>query len=174
MLNVSARCVLTLVACASCWVLLFLLLHTGSTFTCPAALTISVASSNVRISIGAISLTGGATLGSCSPVSITLPLSQSLVMDPTVHATTTCTVVSPVLTQDDFEAGNVAWGVTAGSVTANGGNSTIDGQYQVNFDKQLILERKYRLGIKRVAVDANDQLAAVSNAGEGASSSRRA
>lgn len=127
----------------------------------------SAAGSNVRFDIGSITLTGGATLGTCTPPT-TFPTSPNSPLGPTPAASTsiTCSVHNPALTQADVEAGYVAWNVTVAGVTAKGSNSSTDGDYTVTFNKTLPQVRKYQLGIKRVAVDASDTLQPVVTAGE--------
>lgn len=137
----------------------------GGTFTCNNALTISAESSNVGINIQGITLTGGATLGTCSPAMNALPTSGSPLtpwLDPSdaTDKQVVCSVNNPTLTQAHFEAGSVAWNVTVDAV-AKGGNHTADGTYTAEFVKTLTQVRKYQLGIQRV--EPNN---AVTSAGE--------
>lgn len=140
--------------------------YAGSTFTCTDALVISAAGSNVRFDIDSITLTGGATLGTCTPA-ITLPTTTAP-LGPTPAASTSivCSVRNPTIVQTDVEAGFIAWDVTVGSVVAKGSNNSLNGPYTVTFNKTLPQVRKYTLGIKRVAVDASDTLQSVVTAGE--------
>lgn len=148
-----------------------LLVRAGSGFDCTGALTISASSSNVRINIGSITLSDGATLGTCSPVLAAAPTTaQPLVLDPSAPATAsvTCGVSVPAsaLLQSHFEQGFMAWTATVGSVVAGGSNTSANTAQTVTFNKTLVQQPSYTLGIKRVAATVGDTMAAVSTAGE--------
>jgi hypothetical protein len=143
------------------------LLPAGSTVTCPGALVISAASSNVRISIASITLSSGAALGTCTPTLSAIPTAQAaLVLDPTSvnGASITCDAVSAALQQDDFEASLVSWSITVGSATAVGSGASVTGG-QIQLQKVLTQVRKYQLGIKRIPLAA-EALAAVTTNSE--------
>jgi hypothetical protein len=125
----------------------------------------------VRINIGSITLTGDATLGTCtSALPSSLAPATPLVLDPSAAGTAsiTCNVVKPAggLSQSQFEAGSATWTVTVGSVVAQGTNNSANAAQTVSFTKSLTQTRKYQLGIKRVAAQAGDSLASVTAAGE--------
>lgn len=140
--------------------------YAGSTITCPNALTIKVVGSNVRVDVTNIRLTDNSSLINCSPALVT-----PKVLDPTNPSATaiTCSVVSPVLTQYDYEAGNLTWGVVAEGVVARGGNASLDSDYTVSFTRTLQQVRKFQLGIKRMPW--NDTMGNVVSAGECVSAS---
>lgn len=112
------------------------------------------------MTVGSVVPTSGATITGCTPAA----LSGSVTLDPTVasgrHSSITCSLVSAPLLQSDFEAGILTWGATAGTITSFGGTATtpLDPSYSVTYTKQLTLERKYSLGIKRVGLNATDPM----------------
>lgn len=126
----------------------------------------------MRVRIGSIILTSGATVTGCSPVALNLPLSADLVLDTTAAAgrpvSVTCNLVSPPLTQSDFETGDLTWGVDASSISSEGAVSAspLNSSYAVQHTQPLQLVRKYQLGIKRIPANNTDSLQDILWAGE--------
>ena len=140
----------------------------GTAFTCTNALVISADGSNVRFDAGPITLTGGASLGTCTPTATFANKTSNGAIGPSpasIGSSITCDITNPTLQQSDIEAGTVSWNVTVGDVQAKGHNTSVDGAYTVTLTKALPQVRKYQLGIKRVPVAA-EALASVVTAGE--------
>lgn len=122
----------------------------------------------MRVVIANITLTGGASLVNCTPGFPLPPLATNSTFDPTNQSgpvAITCSVVSPQLTQDDYEAGSLPWGVIVEGVVAKGDSAAIDGDYTVNFTRTLQRVRKYQLAIKRTPLNASDAATAIVYAG---------
>lgn len=132
----------------------------GSTVTCTNALTISAVGSNVRINVASVTPTG-ATLSSCAAASTPKDVTSVFVLDPTAAtdpSSITCTIVSATLTQNDYEAGNLTWSAVANNVVAKGDSTALNsvGGYAVSYTKILTQVRDYRVGIKRIPLNATD------------------
>jgi hypothetical protein len=140
----------------------------GSTITATNALTLSAPGSNVRIDVGSITSTGASLSGCATP-----DISTAFVLDPTASvnvaqpSSITCNVVSDALTQIQIEAGQVTWSFTANNVVAKGGNNSIDsvGDFVASYTKTLQQVRRYKLGVKRMPLNATDPMANVIWAG---------
>lgn len=98
----------------------------------------------MRVDIGSLVLQDADVTGCTVPI----------ILDPTAASgghTVTCSVNTRALTQADYEAGSMAWTVTAPvTATAHGGNTSINGNYPVTYTHTLTKEPKYTLGVKRV------------------------
>lgn len=147
-------------------------MRAGAGFACTSALVISAASSNVRMKVGSITLSGGATLENCSPALPANPPTnaQPLVLDPTAAASVTCSVSVPAsqLSQPHFEQGWIDWTATVGAVVAQGGNTSANAAHTVDFNKTLTQSPSYTVGIQRVPLTVGDAMTSVSSAGESA------
>lgn len=106
----------------------------------------------MRVAIANLTL-ADATLADCTSA---VAAGQAWMLSPTGTAAITCSIVSRALQQSDFEAGYVTWAVTAHNVSAYGNSSGVDGSYEVGFNKTLVQEPRYQLGIKRIAYDAEN------------------
>jgi hypothetical protein len=115
----------------------------------------------VRIDVGSVTSTG-ATLSGC----VTPDLSAAFVLDPTASvnvvspSSITCNVVSAALTQNQIEAGQVTWSFTASNVVAMGGSTAIDSAsgFVATYTQTLQQVRQYKLGIKRMPLNATDPM----------------
>lgn len=122
----------------------------------------------MRVVITNITLTGGASLANCTPGFPLPPLAANTTFDPTNQTgpvEITCSVVSPQLTQADYEAGSLAWSVIAEGVVAKGGSAAVDGDYPVSFTRTLQQVRKYQVGIKRTPLNESDAAGPIVYAG---------
>jgi hypothetical protein len=137
-------------------------MRAGYGFDCTgAALTISAVGSNVGIDVSSVTLTNGATLGTCTPTA-----APPFALDPSGTASVTCVVNIPAsaLLQSHFEQGFMAWTATVGAVVAKGSNTSANAAQNVTFNKTLTQTPSYTLSIKRVPLA--DAATSVSTAGE--------